>query len=290
VEIMVEFMQLADTQFGMRRWMSHQAKEDPQTQATRQKRWIDIGLVKEGELPNPYPVDVTDMAIESENYSKVLNKANETKPAFVMVCGDLINNLDQLDQRSALLEISQQLNDDIPLRLVPGNHDLCPDFHNASPEALQEYRGVFGDDYYSFVAGEALFVGLNSEIFDSSDLLGNEYETQMEFLKDTLHSQEANNAHSICAFMHKPLFLENPLDDDTYGQLKPTHRKDLMNLLEESGVSLMLAGHLHHNREAEYKNLKLIATGAVGYPIVGSCGYRTITLEPETMTHRFHEI
>jgi len=270
--------------------MSHQAKEDPQTQATRQQRWIDNGFVKEGELPNPYPVDVTDMAIESENYSKVLNIANETKPAFVMVCGDLINNLDQLDQRSALLEISEHLNKDIPLRLVPGNHDLCPDFHNASPEALQEYRSVFGADYYSFVADEALFVGLNSEIFDSSDLLGNEYETQMEFLKDTLHSQEAKNAHSICAFMHKPLFLEDPLDDDTYGQLKPTHRKDLMNLLEESRVSLMLAGHLHHNREAEYKNLKLIATGAVGYPIVGSCGYRTITLEPEAMTHRYHEI
>ena len=287
---MVEFMQLADTQFGMRRWMSHQAKENPQTQATRQQRWIDNGFVKEGELPNPYPVDVTDMAIESENYSKVLNKANETKPAFVMVCGDLINNLDQLDQRTALLEISEQLNDDIPLRLVPGNHDLCPDFYNASPEALQEYRNVFGDDYYSFVEDEALFIGLNSEIFDSSDLLGNEYETQMEFLKDTLNSQEAKNAHSICAFMHKPLFLEDPLDDGGYGQLKPTHRKDLMNLLEESRVSLMLAGHLHHNREAEYKNLKLIATGAVGYPIVGSCGYRTIALEPEAMTHRYHEI
>ena len=61
---MVEFMQLADTQFGMRRWMRHQAKENPQTQATRQQRWIDNGFVKEGELPNPYPVDVTDMAIE----------------------------------------------------------------------------------------------------------------------------------------------------------------------------------------------------------------------------------
>ncbi len=287
---MVEFMQLADTQLGMQRHLSLQTMNNPEFRKERQQRWINNGFVPAGEAPNELPENVTDMQEEKNNFSQTIDIANDLKPAFVMICGDLVNNLDQQDQKDAFSDVTKRLAPEIPLKVVPGNHDVCPDFYNASPDALSEYRKVFGHDYYSFLVEETLFIGLNSEIFDSSDLLGNEYAVQMEFIRDTLLSKEATEAHTICAFMHKPLFLENPLSDDSHGQLKPAHRMELMNLLESSGVELMLAGHLHHNREATYKNMKLVASGAVGYPISGSCGYRLVSITPENIAHEYHSL
>jgi len=287
---MVEFMQLADTQLGMQRHLSSVTKNNPTLRKQRQQKWIDNGFVPAGEMPNNIPENVTDMQEETNNFSRVIDIANNIKPAFVMICGDLVNNLEQRDQKDAFLSVIERLDQGIPLKVVPGNHDVCPDFYNASPDALSEYRTVFGHDYYSFLVDETLFIGLNSEIFDSSDLLGNEYAIQMEFIRDTLISKEATDAQTICAFMHKPLFLEDPLDDGLHGQLKPAHRIELLDLLEKSGVELMLAGHLHHNREATYKNMQLVASGAVGYPISGSCGYRLVSISPETIAHEYYSL
>ena len=71
---------------------------------------------------------------ETTRYEKAIAIANRLQPAFVVVCGDLVNTPGDSTQQAELDRISAQLDERIPPYLVSGNHDVG---NAPSPESLR---------------------------------------------------------------------------------------------------------------------------------------------------------
>ncbi|WP_317933532.1 metallophosphoesterase family protein [Halioxenophilus sp. WMMB6] len=93
-------------------------------------------------------------------YEKAVEKINYLQPEFVMSMGDLIEGYtedqaalnaqwDEFKQITAKLQM--------PLFYVVGNHDIS----NNTMQSIWQQRN--GDDYYSFVYNNVLFIALNTE-------------------------------------------------------------------------------------------------------------------------------
>ena len=146
------FVQLADTQFGL-------------LQAMKRLWWVQhVGTLTCGLLKYPVPRDEAPALDAEEAYAKELLFAERAvahvnalapAPAFVVVCGDLVN---AYPQQAALQELQVsdfkrilgQVREDVPLVCVCGNHDLG-DRPNAATVDL--FTSRFGDDYFAFWAG-----------------------------------------------------------------------------------------------------------------------------------------
>ena len=87
-----------------------------------------------------------DMVPEIENFNKAVDHINRLKPAFVIISGDLINSDHNPKQIRAFWNIAHKISPDIPLYLMPGNHDIG----KANEANINSYRKLFGKDYYSF--------------------------------------------------------------------------------------------------------------------------------------------
>ncbi len=98
-----------------------------------------------------------------------VEKVNLVQPAFVMSVGDLIEGYtkDEDQIRSEWDEFDGQIDKlDAPFFYVAGNHDMMND------EMEQIWTTRFGASYYHFKYKDTLFLVLNSEFFDLSDIEG----------------------------------------------------------------------------------------------------------------------
>lgn len=270
------FMQLADPQFGMFRDFSVMS---PAFRAELYGRLRASGFLPAHSEPL-IPEGVTDLQPELDRFGAAIGAANALRPRFVVVCGDLVNNVDRLDQWQALEETAAGLEDGVTMRWVPGNHDLSEDFTVPTPDGLSAYRGRFGDDYYAFEEDDTLFLALNSETFSRPDHMPEEAERQFEFVADILRSRAAREAAHIIAFTHTPLFLADP-ETDVHSVITRDNRLRLLEMLLAHGVQWVFSGHLHQSREARVPGLQQIVSGPVGLPFVGPSGYRMVEVADE---------
>ncbi|MFT5394267.1 MAG: hypothetical protein ACI8PT_004477, partial [Gammaproteobacteria bacterium] len=128
-------MQFADPQFGMFRSLS---RRSPERRLQVWDRFRRVNLVGDED---PYvPEGVTDLAPESARLDAAVDVANERKPAFVVVCGDLVNNIDDDEQAAAFQASMRRLDPSIVLHCVPGNHDLSHNFKRPVADGLSAYR------------------------------------------------------------------------------------------------------------------------------------------------------
>src|SRR5258708_13522390 len=102
-----------------------------------------------------------DFAQETINFEKAIAAANKLKPAFVVVCGDLVNQAGNAAQIAEYHRIAAKLDRSIALHNVAGNHDVG---NEPTPESLAAYRKQFGPDYYSFRHGDFVGILLNSSL------------------------------------------------------------------------------------------------------------------------------
>ena len=86
-------------------------------------------------------------------------------PAFVVVCGDLVQAYptqpEQAPQVEDFKRIFQKIHNDVKLVCVCGNHDVGD---RPTPQTITTYKGRFGDDYFSFWCRGAQFFVLNSQL------------------------------------------------------------------------------------------------------------------------------
>ena len=118
------FVQLADPQFGLFKWLNGRTKDD------LEPLWR-VGL-------RIYPTDETDMSEETRRYTCVIEAINRLRPAFAITCGDLVQNLNDDEQHETLLRLTEKLDDEIPMRWVSGNHDVGVP---PTPESIAAYQG-----------------------------------------------------------------------------------------------------------------------------------------------------
>jgi 3',5'-cyclic AMP phosphodiesterase CpdA len=122
--------------------------------------------------------------------------ALEKQPDFVVFTGDLTNITTDAAKRRTLMNEFKNIIKDLkaPVRLLPGEHD-------ASLDAGQAYKEIFGDTYYTFDHKSVHFIVLDNVSDPTGSLLG---DTQLAWLKTQLDGFTAEDP--IVVLTHRPLF------------------------------------------------------------------------------------
>ncbi len=228
-----------------------------------------------------YPLQ-KDFRKERQNLSQAIEAANRLHPDFVVICGDLVNRRNNLQQREAFRQTVEKLDKNIPLFLVPGNHDLG---NTPTPQSIETYRNNFGPDYYSFNRHGWTFVVLNSTLVKDPSRDRDDEKAQFAWLKSTLDSATAAGSR-VVVFQHHPLFVKNAKEPDGYFNVPRKIRKEFLELFVSHEVSHVFAGHLHQNAVGTYKSLTMVTSGPVGMPLGTSpSGLRIVIVRPSGIEH-----
>ncbi|MBT3942354.1 MAG: phosphoesterase [Chloroflexi bacterium] len=269
------FMQLADPQFGMfARWGG--VSDDV----------IDAQLFKGSKVRKSPPI--TGFADESRLFTEAIAEANRLKPAFVVVCGDMVNDPNSESERAEVLRVSGQLDPSIPIHWVPGNHDVGADTVSATPESIRIYREAFGPDYFAFQHNGASFLVLDSITIDNPKPVPGEWDAQLAFVQRELSEATARGG-PIIAFSHHPAFLKTPNEPDDYWNWPLERREPLLQLLRKANAKAVFAGHWHRNNYSSYGDMQVVASGPVGYPLGDDpSGYRIVKVHSDRVEHDYY--
>jgi serine/threonine-protein phosphatase CPPED1 len=225
-----------------------------------------------------------NLAPDIANFEKAVAQINRLKPAFVVISGDLINDEHNPRQIRAFWKVAKEINPDIPLHMVAGNHDLAP----GTAADVNSYRKLFGANYYAFSCQESEFVVLDSCLIhypESDSALRN---AQKSWFEEELVSARKRNAEHIFVFTHHPWFVSDPLEGDNYDNIPAAERKDYLALMAKYGADFAAAGHYHKEAFARAGELSMIVTGPVGRALgKDPVGYRVFRVYKDRVEHMY---
>jgi 3',5'-cyclic AMP phosphodiesterase CpdA len=156
----------------------------------------------------------------------------------------------------------------VPYFLSVGNHDANPRVL-FSEKTFREQVDLPGNElYYSFVAGNSLFVVLDSYRDDHERRINGE---QLTWLEDIL--LQSDKKHKF-VFLHHPLYTE-PGKGRHAGDCLDEYPKDrdrLEALFVKAKVNAVFAGHEHFYQRKTIDGITYVITGGGGAPLVGREG------------------
>mmetsp|Transcript_15712 Transcript_15712/g.26198 ORF Transcript_15712/g.26198 Transcript_15712/m.26198 type:complete len:379 (+) Transcript_15712:52-1188(+) len=246
-----------------------------------------------------------DWEAEMEYSERAVTYINQmtTRPAFVCMCGDLVDMEDmaytgtfgtklecldvQKQQYEDFSRIFSKLDVDIPLLCLCGNHDVG---NRPTLESITRFTDRFGDDYFAFWCNHAYHICLNTNLHNDPSGAQDLYDAQHEWLKGRLEHARAEKAERIFLFGHHPWFLydENEILDemkgvnvlphrdeyvavpDKYFSIRSSIRHQILDLCKEYKVNACFAGHFHQN---------LISHTSWGMPMIVTAGICNYNLE-----------
>jgi serine/threonine-protein phosphatase CPPED1 len=234
---------------------------------------------------------------ELEYSRRAVNYINQLtpKPAFVSLCGDLIDMepslySEKFSHDQCLAIQSQQYHDfeqvwrlldpAIPLLCLCGNHDVG---NIPTMESVQRYVSRFGDDYFAFWHQRTYCLCLNTNLYNDHSQTETLYTLQHRWLESCLESVQEMKPDQIFLFGHHPWFLvheeetdeeitgQNTLPNqpnktipDSYFHIPLEWRRDVMRMCREYKVTACFAGHYHQNLITRSSwGMPLIVTGAI---------------------------
>jgi 3',5'-cyclic AMP phosphodiesterase CpdA len=272
------FIQLADPQFGL--FAASSGKTDAELEAFA-KRGLILRKVEKFE----------GFAPETALFTRAIERANWLKPAFVVVCGDMINEADNDEQIAEVKRIASLLDDSIDLHWVPGNHDIAEDHSTPEQEFIDRYRENFGPDYYAFSHGDIRFVVINSTVLTSPKTMAEEAKSQLAFVEAEAIIAGEQNAKRIVLFSHHPLFVETGDEADNPWSIKKKYRKPLLEIAADHGIKANFAGHWHRNNYASENGIEVVTSGPVGYPLGNDpSGFRVVDVSAAGFDHKYHSL
>ncbi|XP_067407456.1 serine/threonine-protein phosphatase CPPED1 isoform X1 [Emydura macquarii macquarii] len=222
---------------------------------------------------------------------QAINQLNP-KPKFFVVCGDLIHGMPgtqwRKDQERDLKNVLKNIDQDIPLVFVSGNHDIG---NIPTPETIDDYCKHWGDDYFSFWVGGVFFLVLNSQLYFDSSKCPELKQAQDEWLNGQLAVAEKRKCKHVIVFQHIPLFLQNPDEDHDYFNLEKTVRYELMEKFHKAGIKAVFSGHYHRNARGSYKGLEMVVTSAIGCQLgEDTHGLRVVIVTAEKIVHKYYSL
>jgi 3',5'-cyclic AMP phosphodiesterase CpdA len=221
-------------------------------------------------------------------FERAIAHANELEPAFVIICGDLINRVGHPGQIAEFQRIASLLDASIPLYLVAGNHDVE---NEPTEESLTAYRESFGADWYSFREGGVYGIVLNSQLIDAPDEVPEEAERQLEWLREELAQAGFAGEQNILVFQHQAYFIKTPDEPSEYFNIDRGSRAIYLELLKEAGVEAVFAGHYHRNAYGRDGELEMVTTGPVGRPLGDDpSGFRIVEIGENSIHHEYFEL
>ncbi len=216
-------------------------------------------------------------------YTSAIHQINKLKPKFVVITGDFVNQRTDTNQINAFKKLTSLFKKNIPVYLIPGNHDVG---QVPTKETLDFYFKYYPNDNFDFSYKGVQLIGINSSLINS----GAEQEIkQLNWLKESLNKKQANTRKII--FSHHPFFISNINEKDGYSNILQVKRLEYMQLFKENGVEAVFAGHHHNNAEATYEGIDMITTSAIGKQLgKAKSGFRVITVYKDSVAHRYVDI
>jgi len=166
---------------------------------------------------------------------------------FVLFNGDMVSNMFSEKQLfdGFINQSVESFAKELPFFMARGNHETRGLF---STEYINYFPTPTGQPYYSFRQGPVFFIVLDGgEDKPDSDI---EYhglaafdqyrENQIQWLKETLESDEFKQSPIKIAVMHVP-----PIRSTWHGPIQV--KKHFIPLLNAAGIHLMLSAHLHRH-------------------------------------------
>jgi len=215
--------------------------------------------------------------------SRVVEQINGMKPQpdFVILGGDLIENMYIRDQNSAsglydlYEETIAQLS--MPAYSVIGNNDVVPVFEESpvGGSQVQDGKEMFrerlgnGETYRSFDHKGWHFVLLDSiERSEAGPYRGHIDEDQMKWLSEDL--ENLDKGRPVCVALHVPLatiFAQTHIN--SMNPLPPyfivNNGTEVLRLLSNYNVKLELQGHRHIVEELNYLNTTYLVGGSISH-------------------------
>lgn len=226
---------------------------------------------------------------ETALFSRAVEQINRLKPRFVIVCGDLVNQVSgpkHADQVREFQRIARQIDPRIPLVCVCGNHDVG---NRPNAATLATYRREFGDDWFSFQVGGTYGIVLNSNLYSDPSGAPEELERQDAWFRQELEHARAVGAKHIFVFQHHSWFLAQPDEPDQYFNIPAARRAPALELMKKAGVRAVFAGHYHRCAYGRYGEMEMITTSAVGKPLgKDPSGFRLVKVYEDRIEHQFY--
>jgi 3',5'-cyclic AMP phosphodiesterase CpdA len=276
-------------------WLGIDGESDLESDAERPAFFIQMADPQLGFFSTPLLLALlgstgNDDSFEADAklFETAIDHANELAPAFVVICGDLVNRAGHPGQVAEFLRIAAKLDQSIPLYLVAGNHDVE---NEPTAKSLRAYREAFGSDWYSFRSGDVYGIVLNSQLIDAPESVPLEAEGQLAWLRDELVQAQASGARHLLIFQHHPYFLRSPDESGQYFNIEPEARAVYLELFKQAGVEAVFAGHYHRNAHGRDGELEMITTGPVGRPLGDDpSGFRMVKVTRDSLQHEYFAV
>ncbi len=196
-----------------------------------------------------------------DTYRKIVTMIVERKPDFVVNTGDMIAKPGDRDQWATFWEMSKPVT--VPYFLSVGNHDV----HANVPRSEKTYRDEVdlpGNKlYYSFTAGNSLFIVLDSCLEGQEKKITGE---QLAWLEGVLAS--SRQKHKF-VFLHHPLYTDLGKGHHAHDSLDkyPDRRDAVETLFVKYRVDAVFAGHEHYYQRRTVDGILHIIAGGGGAPV-----------------------
>lgn len=204
-------------------------------------------------------------------------------------------------------QIWSQLDDDIALVCLCGNHDVG---NVPTPTSIARFEQAFGDDHLAFWSRKAYNIVLNTSLFSDPTMAPKLFEEQFAWLQERLQYAKNEDASHIFVFGHHPWFLYDETEDkdtlkgssslqefgvdgsidDAYFVMPLEIRQKVLALFEEYGVNAAFAGHFHQNMVSKTSfGMSMIVTSALSV-LLQSTGIPEDFDEPKTRGMRIVDV
>jgi 3',5'-cyclic AMP phosphodiesterase CpdA len=196
-----------------------------------------------------------------EVYKKLVSLIVERKPDFVVNTGDMINKPGNTQEWARFWEMSKPVT--APYFLAVGNHDAYAKVSQSEKKYKQEVDLPGNELYYSFTAGNSLFVVLDSYLAGEERKITGE---QFAWLEGVLAN---SNRKHVFVFLHHPPYTDPAKGHHANDSLDkyPENRDRLEALLVKSKVDAVFAGHEHYYQRRTVDGILHVITGGGGAPM-----------------------
>jgi Icc protein len=194
-------------------------------------------------------------------YQKVLAAALERKPDLIVNTGDQIDKPGNVEHWKRFWDLSKNVT--MPYFFTVGNHDVHIEVAGSEETYKAQVELPGNELYYSFVAGNAFFVVLDSYIKGEDKRITGE---QFKWLEQALAA--AKQRHKF-VFVHHPLYPEAGKGKHHGNSLDryKDERDRLQTLLVKHKVTMVLQGHEHLYLRKTVDGIPNIITGGGGAPL-----------------------
>ncbi|NIA13565.1 MAG: hypothetical protein GWP08_05745 [Nitrospiraceae bacterium] len=195
---------------------------------------------------------------------RVLGRAAEEKPAFILSTGDLVRRGTVEEYVSHHMPLVKGVAP-IPVIPVPGNHEKGPN------RDFSTFKAIYGDERFSFDFEDCRFVGINN-----AEQIGLS-RADLRFLDEELRKPGATHKFVV---MHVPPRYMKSSTQGNEGRGFRWHARAFKNLMAAHGVAHVFLGHVHGFATQTIGNVQYTITGGGGAPL-------TEALDEEGNVHNF---